>query len=257
MTYIPIPQPLSTTLVPPGGVPHRRYSRNRTIGTTYEMLDNNGAAGPQLRTTAAVMQVKSDSTSDTAAGVGARSVRIKGLNSAFAPLEEVVTMNGTTAVNTINSFIRINSMAVETTGTYGGVVTGLDGANIGTISLNALGNAAVLLSMFPQDGEEDNACQCVAAGFYVGISGYTVSVDTDKIVDVNMQLRGGADIVVAPFTATLLIAEFVGVTADGISAFNPPLIIPSKTDFYAMGRVSQGAADIAFSLRGFLAPNPT
>lgn len=63
------------------------------------------------------MTVSSDSANDTSAGTGARTVLISGVNSAYEAISETVTLNGTTAVTTTNSFLRINKMAVETVGT--------------------------------------------------------------------------------------------------------------------------------------------
>lgn len=62
--------------------------------------------------------VKSTSASDTAAGVGAQTVIINYLDASFVSHSETVTLNGTTAVNTVGTNIAfLESMQVATVGT--------------------------------------------------------------------------------------------------------------------------------------------
>jgi hypothetical protein len=56
--------------------------------------------------------IASTSINDTITGSGAEIIRIFGLDSNWNPLEEDIILNGQTAVNTINQFIRINDMLV-------------------------------------------------------------------------------------------------------------------------------------------------
>ena len=67
-------------------------------------------------TSAAVCQVFSSSANDTSAGTGARTVFVKGLNGSFVEVSETVTMNGTSNVNTTNSYIRVNEFYILTSG---------------------------------------------------------------------------------------------------------------------------------------------
>jgi len=53
---------------------------------------------------------------------GAFTVEIKGLNASYVEVTEIVTMNGTDAVNTTTAFLRINSMRVLTAGSTGAAV---------------------------------------------------------------------------------------------------------------------------------------
>lgn len=78
---------------------------------------------------AAQRSVGSSSASDSAAGTGARSVRITYFdNTGLGPLSETVVLNGTTPVNTVATNIRfIESLEVITVGSVG--------TNVGTISL--------------------------------------------------------------------------------------------------------------------------
>lgn len=83
-------------------------------------------------TSAVIHNIKSTSASDTAAGVGARTVEVSGLV-AFDTDEvsEIVTLNGITDVPTVNSYIIIHRMEVLT--------KGATSANVGTITVTAVG----------------------------------------------------------------------------------------------------------------------
>jgi len=62
------------------------------------------------------MKVSSSSADDTANGTGARTVYVAGLDANHREIEEIVTLNGQTAVLTTQSFLHINQAYVGTTG---------------------------------------------------------------------------------------------------------------------------------------------
>lgn len=62
------------------------------------------------------LKVSSTSASDAAAGTGARTVLIQGLDADFREISEIVTLNGQTAVTTTLSYIRVNYARVATVG---------------------------------------------------------------------------------------------------------------------------------------------
>jgi hypothetical protein len=72
---------------------------------------------------ASVLTIVSASANDAAAGTGARTILVKGLDANYLEIEETVTLNGTTAVTTTASFLRIHSMSALTAGS-GGLASG-------------------------------------------------------------------------------------------------------------------------------------
>jgi len=80
-----------------------------------------------------IMTFSSSSTNDAAAGTGARTVHILGINGTGGYVEETVTLNGQTAVNTVNSYDAIERMTVMTAGS-GGVNAGTIYAGTGTVT---------------------------------------------------------------------------------------------------------------------------
>lgn len=105
------------------------YGRNPDIdiASGYETIWNGGGIYTgQNATGAEIVQVYSDSASDTAAGTGARTIFIKGLSSTGAEQSETVTLNGVTAVDTVLSYWRLP---------YGDIMTaGSTGSNVGKIT---------------------------------------------------------------------------------------------------------------------------
>lgn len=81
------------------------------------------------------MDLVSDNDNDGKTGspssTGARTVTIYGLGATYNSLSETITMNGTTPVQTANTYLRINNMRVATAGT--------GGKPIGNLSLSETG----------------------------------------------------------------------------------------------------------------------
>lgn len=72
---------------------------------------------------AVVLGIASSSANDAAAGTGARTVRVTGLDANYNLLQEDVTLNGTTKVATVGTYLRVNKLEVLTAGS-GGVNAG-------------------------------------------------------------------------------------------------------------------------------------
>jgi hypothetical protein len=66
--------------------------------------------------TAIQMKVSSSSTDDAAAGTGARTVYVEGLDANHREISETVTLNGQTEVLTTKSYLHINDAYVATAG---------------------------------------------------------------------------------------------------------------------------------------------
>lgn len=84
--------------------------------------------------TPVIMSVSSSSANDTSAGTGARTIYILGINSTGGEVNEVVTLNGQTAVNTTHTYVCIQSCQVMTAGSTGHNVGNI---NIGTGTVTA------------------------------------------------------------------------------------------------------------------------
>ena len=82
------------------------YSAN--IANTYGIAWENSGLDYTYLTTAQTLSINSTSSSDNSTA----KVLLQGLDANWAPLSEVVTLNGTTVVTTTNQFLRVNSMVL-------------------------------------------------------------------------------------------------------------------------------------------------
>ena len=94
-----------------------KFGYNPTVGSSnYESIWEGSNAYPWMSTDDQ-LEVLSSDANDTSAGTGARTVELQGLDSSWNLLTETVTMNGTSAVTTTGSFLRIFRARVVTAGT--------------------------------------------------------------------------------------------------------------------------------------------
>lgn len=95
------------------------FGYNGDVDTSIETIWPYGGL---LQFPAAALQLKvsSDSANDTAAGTGARTVYLSGLDADHNTISETVTLNGQTAVLTTQSFLHINQAYVATAGSLNG-----------------------------------------------------------------------------------------------------------------------------------------
>jgi hypothetical protein len=86
---------------------------------TEDIWDGGGAYTGQPTGSAEALNVVSGSTADAPAGTGARTLRVEGLDSTGAYVEETVTLNGTTPVVTSSTWLRVLRAFILTAGTGG------------------------------------------------------------------------------------------------------------------------------------------
>lgn len=93
------------------------FSRNPQINTTTtpEWVWHTGTP-IVLPAAAAAASIVSASTADAAAGTGARTVLVTGLDANYLDVTETVTLNGTTPVNLSAQLLRCNRIEVITAG---------------------------------------------------------------------------------------------------------------------------------------------
>ena len=103
----------------PGQSVTTRFGRNPNISNavTYESIWNGGGEYTGFNATRAeIIEVFSGDVVDGSAGVGARTVELFGLKADYTAQSETVTLNGTVAVNTVGSYIRMDHAIVRSAG---------------------------------------------------------------------------------------------------------------------------------------------
>lgn len=183
----------------------------------------------------ATVMYLSGSNGDTA------KITVVGLDASYAPISEVVTLNGTTPVATTKQFLRINSMFVSV-----GSATNPAGA----VYLKNSGGTVTYAQINAGVGRTQAAIYTVPAGytyFLQRVNIYTSLNGNDYVTYQNKTISPAGVVQVtqqAPFA--------MGYEALRIM----PRPILEKTDIQLMAKVQTGTGAVAISQEGYLIKNP-
>lgn len=209
------------------------YGYQPSVGTTFIPIWEN-AAQYTYPVSATTMYV-SGTAGDTA------QITIVGLDANYAPISEVVTMNGATPVATTKQYFRINSMFVSA-----GSATNPAGAvylkNNGGTTTYAQINAGV--------GRSQAAIYTVPAGytyFLQRVNIYTSLNGNDYVTYQNKTISPNGVVQLtqqAPFAISYEALRIM------------PRPFAEKTDIQLMCKVQTGTGAVAISQEGYLIKNP-
>ena len=152
-----------------------KFGNNAAVSNSIETIWQQGGLYSYL-SAASVLKVSSSSANDTSAGTGARTVELFGLDGDYNEINEVVILNGQTAVNTTLSYLRINRMIVRSAGS-GGANAGIIYAGTGTVTTGVPANIYATIN---GDGSNQTlmALWTVPAGYTAYLMQYDVSNGT-------------------------------------------------------------------------------
>lgn len=132
-----------------------------TIGTTR--LDNNNSGNNfNFNTAGAQITITSTSAQDGNSGTGLNTILIRGLNTSWDEINEVVALNGTGGVTTSNTFLRINSVIVLNFGSSGSAV--------GTIT--ATGDSFTWFKYLPLDTDVELGRYSIPRGYTLVLTSF-------------------------------------------------------------------------------------
>ena len=160
-----------------------KYGYNSSIINSTEDVWSNGGILSFL-SSAETMNIVSTEAADKGtptAGTGARTVEIFGVDENYMPISETVTLNGTTNVLTVKSFLRVNRMRVSTVGT--GEV------NEGVISATASTASTVQAAIPADSGSTFKSQYTVPAGFDAFIRTVNYGALNNDQVQFDLQTR--------------------------------------------------------------------
>jgi hypothetical protein len=225
-----------------------QFGINATVGTSNETvwIGSNTYTFPAA---ASVLKVSSSSASDAAAGTGARTVQIQGLNAAYEAVVETVILNGQTEVNTTNSYLRVNKMIVLTAGS-GGTSVGNIYAGTGTVTAGV--PAVVVNQTGVLANETESGFYTVPAGYTAFINMWTMSsgnTTADEWTRFTLRIR--------PEGGVFGIKAQYHIPASGIYECKAayPLPIPEKADLEILAATSDGSASVSTQLQLMLIKN--
>lgn len=145
------------------------YNADVDTSTTPEDIWPGGGLYP-FKTAAGILEILSSSANDTVAGTGCRTVLISGLDASYNVISETVSMNGTSAVQTVNSYLRVNSMRGDGNNSAGT-------SNIGTITLRDTGAGTTRAIMEIGRGMSTAAVYTVPAGYTLVLYAVEISIN--------------------------------------------------------------------------------
>jgi hypothetical protein len=172
-------------------------------------------------TTARIHNFASTSASDTSAGVGARTIFIRGINGSYAKTSETITLNGTSNVATVNSYLHIHLAQVQTVGSTG--------VNVGQISATAVTDATVTIYVLAGRGQSTHSVYLVPDGY----KGYIMRI-RGRMNNATANSSATVGLYTRPFGLSLQLKTQMGVNNSGSSMVeldytgSSPFIIPSK-----------------------------
>lgn len=212
--------------------------RNAAVGTTEEFIGYSGSALPVFLTAADNIVLVSSNANDTAAGTGARTIRIVGLDQDWNKTFEDVTTNGTSdSAATTTTFIRIWRAFVLEAGSYTAPY------NLGDITIKTSGGTT-MTTIEAEVGKTTDGQWSIPAGKEGYLNRIMLTVSKNKTADFSLKIRNRGDVIAAPFRGSRKVTSYEEV--DG--RFEEVLLSYRKLDEYsdiwAVGESNSGTSTI-------------
>jgi hypothetical protein len=225
-----------------------KFGINGDVGTSVETVWAQG--GTYVYPTAAtVMKISSSSADDAAAGTGARTIAIFGLDANYNEISETVILNGQTAVNTGNSYLRISRMYVVTAGS-GATAAGTIYAGTGTVTA---GVPATVYGMITLTANQTQmAFWTVPAGYTLYLMGvFFTSANSTANASTNFQL------IQRPLNGVFRIQSSARTAGNGdfVLDLHTPIAFPEKTDIEIRAVASAGTSNVSAEFEGIYIQN--
>lgn len=238
----------------PGYTYRRRHAFTPEASTVYyaTVWVFNPPTTYRFLSSAQVLQVSSSSVNDTGAGVGARTVFVDGLDANYNFASETVTLNGQTAVNTVNSYLRVNHISVFEFGALmhndGSIYVG-SGIVSGGVNDNpqAIIRAKLVYS--------ETGVITVPLGYTMIMYGNDYVIGTGKQASVRVVTRNTAD---APFREASrvdLLGDRVDLDSLNTGLDNTTLFFPEKADVIIQAIAETGKTAVSVDSNIILVDN--
>lgn len=225
----------------PGCMPMLKFGRNSNIGATWETVWSEGAIYQYL-SSAEILKVSSSGADDTAAGDGARTVELFGLDENYLRQSETIALNGLASVATEKRYLRVYRAIVRTSGD--------NGWNAGTINVKDNADSIVLLTVEPELNQTLMALVTVP----MGCTGYLIdwyasaSSLTPKLVELAIFIRPFGE--VFQIKTHIVISE--AVYRDDLKF---PMVVNAKSDIEMRGKAAAGGGAISAGFRMWFGHN--
>lgn len=197
-------------------------------------------------TGATSLEALSNSASDAAAGTGARTIIINGLDVNYVEISEIVTLNGATPVPLVNQYFRINGVFTVTVGS--GEI------NAGDITIRDAGAGTTRAIMPATKGILRQSIFTVPAGWFLQVTDHLYCINrsggTTRYATVSTFQRSGAGIRRLPLEVSF--GEQIPYLQNGV----PGIPYPEKTDvMMRCTNVTSNATDLTVGWLGIMKQN--
>lgn len=209
----------------------RKFGHNDDVAATAETLWSSGGLYP-WPTTAEVLKVSSSDANDDGAPVdaGARTLQLYGLDANYALQDEIITLNGQTAVATDNSYLRVYRAVVLTAGASLG--------NEGTISIKNNADAVTLLTIEPLKNQSLAALFTIPAGNTGYLASWYAATSSNKVVEVEVYIK--------PFGEVFQVKTHVEINQTPYKDnWEFPDSIPAKSDIEVRATAAGGGGAVS------------
>lgn len=224
-----------------------KFGHNSEIGTSFGVISEGGLCRLPAPANATTLRVKAGgNANDVNGGSGAQMILLSGIDETGQSIQEAIVLAGASAsASTTQKFMRLWRALVINTGVYPETPTAAGQAATITIE-NTAGTEDWLLIRFNgfADCQSQTICFHSAAGQRIYLTGVSIFVDTNKVVDVLLIFRNN-------FMNTTTITPWrVGSELNGIEGyvhipFTEPPRFPEFTDVALLAKVSTGTAAVS------------
>jgi hypothetical protein len=229
--------------VVPGYSVVNKFGENQDIDVAsgfQAVCPNGGRIYTGFNATAAeTVEVFSSSADDAAAGIGARTITLYGLDANFVEQSETLTLTGTTPVDTpTNTYIRLDRAIVKSAGT--------NDSNVGDITIRQKTTTANVFCLVEINHNQSmNAAYTIPAGKIGFVVDFHSSI-TSKSANTNLKARG----VARPFGEVFQVKEEWGLHTSGSSWLSRTYVLPSgpfpaKSDMFIQADTDSNNTSVA------------
>lgn len=220
----------------PGHKLIHKFGSNANVGTTLQDIWEEGGIITWMSVAEQISVISSDTVNDIATGNGARSVLILGLDDNFNEITETISLLSTPVLTT-KSFRRINMMFVVSVGTY-------TGSNLGDITLTGNITNNIHAKLLIGEGRLSQSQYTIPQGKTGYILDTAITMQTGKQISVNLLCRNDSHIVISPFSPTLDLHHWDGLSIPIDQDYKAQHILLERSDVWFNGFVSATTAII-------------
>lgn len=220
----------------PGHSVINKFGRNTAVTAAEDIW---GAGGDWTQVTSAVTSnFASSSANDTAAGTGARTLTVTGIDGSYNEVTETLTLNGTSNVATANSYWHIHRVLVATAGS--------GGTAAGTITATATGGGTPVTATIVLGGNQ------TTQSVYQVPANYTAYLYNAQLCVQSSTANATCDVimVIKPLGGVFNLKSNFNLGKDGssvmVKTYPVPIRIPEKSIIkFRCESVSAGSWDIS------------